>query len=806
MSRRSLREDFHWLRKIITRLESLSGMKQTGTEFSVHGKRVFVSFILIVLRSSKVIMRWSLTYFVLHHLTHLSLSTSMLKLVTATLAAHITWMTVADSMFLYLHKCSVNVTQQTIPTLHQSERLFHAKIGALAYVRTPVLIGASMGFALNVEADTELETRKRALLRSKLDAEKDLALATQKAVAAAAAGPRPFSKSPNKRTADTIIEPPRFRRRYVWSDNNVNLMSPSALYTETAPPFRPPPEQLIKDPMIQTSLQHMKDFIKVETPFNVDKLESLLHDHPNQPFVESVMKGLRDGFWPFDEGEWKEEQQDITDNFAFLPEDLQAIRCFRDKELSANRWSPPLPTSNLLPGMKISPMFVVWQHGKPRVVTDHKSSGLNDGIPKAEGYVKYDDMHPFGQALRDARSSNPHRTLITFKSDVASAFLNLPAHPLWQLRQVVVVDDKLYIVRRLVFGNRASPRCWCAVSGLLCWIATRTFNITGLHVYMDDFFGWDFADNLVPYHGRMRPRRQVQLLSFWDEISCPFEDKKQDHGEVLKIIGFFVDINNGTITLTQESIDDIISKIHDFLNTPDRQPRLSDWQRLGGHLNWVLNVLPWGRPALTELYRKTSGKVRNPKIFINSTIRNDLTWLANTIPRAIGVRFIDNGMWADAEADIVMWTDASLTQAIAFVYKEEGFVYQIQSPPANIKVDIFFLELSGILSAIHHTATNFRSPPRRLLLLTDSLDSVGVLSSLSATEPIHNGVLLAIADVILCSGIDIRVRHIDGKSNIKADMLSRLLFDEFSRRFPTIRVRLFDPPRDLLPARWRQCF
>ena len=118
-------------------------------------------------------------------------------------------------------------------TLRRSEQLFRAKIGVSAYVQTPVLIGASMGLALNVEVDTELENRKCALLRSKLDAEKDLALATQKA----AAGPKLFPKFSNKCTADTIIEPPRFRCRYVWSDNNVNLMSPSALYTETAPPF-----------------------------------------------------------------------------------------------------------------------------------------------------------------------------------------------------------------------------------------------------------------------------------------------------------------------------------------------------------------------------------------------------------------------------------------------------------------------------------------------------------------------------------------------------------------------------------------
>jgi len=216
-------------------------------------------------------------------------------------------------------------------------------------------------------------------------------------------------------------------------------------------------------------------------------------------------------------------------------------------------------------------MFV-WQHDKPRVVTDHSSSGLNNGIPRSEGHVSYNDMHSFGQVLREAGAANPQQTLITFKSDVTSAFLNLPAHPLWQLHQVVRVDDKLYIVHCLVFGNRASPRCWYAVSGLICWIAIQKYNILGLHVYMDDFFGWSLADDLVYFHSCLRPCRQVQLLSLWDDISCPFEDKKQDHGKVLKIIGFFVDINRGTITLSPDTITDIISKIHSFLDTADRQP------------------------------------------------------------------------------------------------------------------------------------------------------------------------------------------------------------------------------------------
>ena len=79
--------------------------------------------------------------------------------------------------------------------------------------------------------------------------------------------------------------------------------------------------------------------------------------------------------------------------------------------------------------MKILSMFVMWQHEKPRVVTDHAASGLNDGIPREEAHVQYDDMHSFSQALYDAIKNNPLHEIVTFKSDIASTFLNLPAHP-----------------------------------------------------------------------------------------------------------------------------------------------------------------------------------------------------------------------------------------------------------------------------------------------------------------------------------------------------------------------------------------
>ncbi|THU84075.1 hypothetical protein K435DRAFT_870667 [Dendrothele bispora CBS 962.96] len=191
--------------------------------------------------------------------------------------------------------------------------------------------------------------------------------------------------------------------------------------------------------------------------------------------------------------------------------------------------------------------------------------------------------------------------IVLFKSDVAKAFLNLPAHPVWQIHQAVIVDGHFHLVRRLVFGIRTSPRCWCSVSGLLCWFGVVKLGIAGLHVYMDDFYGWDFKCNLVFYHGQLRPHHQVQLLVFWESIRCPFEDEKQLDGARLKIIGFWVDAIKGSISLTSKSIQALVSDINTFLSTPNRKPALSIWQHLTGSLNWSLNVLPCTHPGLTEM-------------------------------------------------------------------------------------------------------------------------------------------------------------------------------------------------------------
>ncbi|KAJ3751939.1 hypothetical protein EV360DRAFT_17162, partial [Lentinula raphanica] len=140
-----------------------------------------------------------------------------------------------------------------------------------------------------------------------------------------------------------------------------------------------------------------------------------------------------------------------------------------------------------------------------------------------------------------------------------------------------------------------------------------------------------------------------------------------------------------------------------------------------------------------------------------------------------------------------VWTDAS-KKGLSFTFAGNGFFYEMAADPDAPIVDIFFLELVAILSAVDFI-THLANPPCRLLLYTDSLDSVDAFNSLAVKNPSHNAPLLAVSGIILRSGVDLRVRHIPGKDNIRADLLSRLLIEDFRLHFPSYRVREFDPPR-----------
>ncbi|KAJ7817153.1 hypothetical protein B0H13DRAFT_2379859 [Mycena leptocephala] len=121
---------------------------------------------------------------------------------------------------------------------------------------------------------------------------------------------------------------------------------------------RPPPS-IVSSPPVRSTIDNNPHLFKIVTPIKVDVFESLLHDHPNQPFVKSVCDGLRYGFWP-----WAEfpALYPVTWDEAIYPpkteEDAAFLRKQRDKECLTERFSESFGP-DLLPGMVSMPIHAV---------------------------------------------------------------------------------------------------------------------------------------------------------------------------------------------------------------------------------------------------------------------------------------------------------------------------------------------------------------------------------------------------------------------------------------------------------------
>ncbi|KIN94154.1 hypothetical protein M404DRAFT_63218, partial [Pisolithus tinctorius Marx 270] len=61
---------------------------------------------------------------------------------------------------------------------------------------------------------------------------------------------------------------------------------------------QPPPEEFENTVAVDT-ISSNPHLFQVITPINVDHFEELLHDHPNQNFIQSICCGLCEGFWPY---------------------------------------------------------------------------------------------------------------------------------------------------------------------------------------------------------------------------------------------------------------------------------------------------------------------------------------------------------------------------------------------------------------------------------------------------------------------------------------------------------------------------
>ena len=601
---------------------------------------------------------------------------------------------------------------------------------------------------------------------------------------------------------------PKFARDLIWG-TVVDTVSPAARYSLFADPLPRPPSSELGNVAANKTIHDNPDLFKITCNINIGRFAKLLEDHPNQPFVQSVLVGLREGFWP-----WAEPQDGypVTHDEPQHPPRNDRHHDFmvsqRDKEMKAERFSQPFDT--LLPGMNVVPVHVVPKppEDKLRLVVDHSAGpySLNSMIERQSiAGVQLDGIKSLGDSIRKFRALHPDEflsdnPLTLWKSDVAAAYRQMPMHPLWQIKQVVNINNKFSVDRCNNFGGRASQKIWWSFISLVLWIAVFKRSLEALKCYVDDTFSFSRSGDLEFYekYEAFWPSDQVKLLQLWDEINLPHEEDKQISGSCIPIIGFEVNPNAMTVTMSEAKRSDLIEACRSFTVRGARKT-LREFQRLQGWVNWALNVYPLLRPALCQSYHKIVGKSRpNAQIRVNNTMRAELQWFINHIAKSDGIHMLKSVEWSPYDrmaSTLIAYTDASAVgMGIWLPGEHAGF--QCPLPADGPKNLIFFYEALAVYSAF---CLGAEYNCDRIAVYSDNTNTVDMFSSLHA-KPAYNSILMSFVDFMFNKSIATKVYYVPGKQNIIADHLSRFQNAKALQLAPKLRICSFQPPRDAMGA------
>jgi hypothetical protein len=417
----------------------------------------------------------------------------------------------------------------------------------------------------------------------------------------------------------------------------------SAYSTLTAAPLPSPPKNELQNKDARETIAQNPDLFKVVTPIKADVFEKYVEDHPNQSFVKSVARSLKNGFWPWadtSDPSFPTTYDGSRHGSRITNEDkAKFIRQQCEDEMELERWSQPFG-DKLLPGMHSAPINAVPKStpGKFRLIVDQSRGphALNSTIPKSQVKVQLDNVHDLGNELIAARKKHPNRKLCLFKSDVKSAYRQLPVHPSWQIKQAIPIDGQYHIDRCNTFGNRGGGWNWDSFISSVNWIATEKKGVSGLLGYVDDNFGWEFERNKKYYepYNKYLPTKQARLLELWDELGIPHDEDKQLSGPSLPILGYHVDANAMTVKVPDEKKAKVVELLRS--NAHAGKPyTLNELQSVAGSVSSALSLYPRLRPRLRVLFDEMAAQEGGTtKLKVTKPVARTLSGLADFLEHA----------------------------------------------------------------------------------------------------------------------------------------------------------------------------
>ena len=474
-----------------------------------------------------------------------------------------------------------------------------------------------------------------------------------------------------------------------------------------------------------------------------------------------------------------------------LPDDQQAILDVEMQKFLDNQVIEECDPQT--PGF-YSPCFLREKKPDNETVTDapkkyrviHDLSKLNDFIVKYK--FKMDGVSSVRQGLKQG--------MYFYSIDISSAYNHVLIHPDSRKYLRCWWKGKCYNFRALPFGLSSAP-----------WIFTSIMSISAKYLHKHAVYSFFYLDDICVFNEIIQKLINEQpLVLLFLQFAGWLLNLEKSHLPVAQrgvYIGVDVDLYHGLVFPTARKWQKLQGLLQVFLNPTVFSMQAKQWARLLGLITCLQDLTPLGRvqARVLQFHLNTHWKPRlnlYVRIPVTSSIKRELRWWGDPAHIMCGVP-IQPGPITET-----MTTDASLT-GLGSLWRDQEL--SGQWTPSEASHHINYLEALCVWRSLLHWEKFLHNS--HILLQTDNTT---VVANLNKGSTCHSTVQHKLIQNILTwchqRNILITARHLAGKNNIFADLLSRsqqIVPTEWSMHPSVIQAisLLWETPHvDLFATRW----
>ncbi|XP_053178134.1 uncharacterized protein LOC128361632 [Scomber japonicus] len=512
------------------------------------------------------------------------------------------------------------------------------------------------------------------------------------------------------------------------------------------------------------------------TPINIMALKTALRHHPDPAFVEFLVTGFKEGFYPGISAEPSVSFE--CNNLQSAINDPSSVDRLLSKEIEQGFMigpfsQPPFPT------FRISPLGIATRKysGKQRIIIDlsapHGTSApsVNSLIPSEDYSLHYATIN---HAIALIKLAGKNSWLP--KTDITSAFKVLPIHPDFWRFFGVKWRGAYYFAVRLTFGCKSSPKLFDTSSDALCWILCNNHGIQFLVHLLEDFL-------LISPPSSPPASGIATLTAVFADLGVPLSaEKTEGPSTSLEFLGITLDTNSFQAPLPIEKLKRICLLISNFLMAPSCTKR--QLLSLLGHLNFALRIIPQGRAFISHLLSIASSVPSLlSSVSLNPSCLAELRLWLHLLSNWNGISFFYDDQLTNS-LDIQLFTDAAPSAGFGGFFNGRWFASSWPPEITNnceVASSALFKIYPIVAAAVlwgHEWST------KSILIHSDNLSVVDIINKGRSNSNSIMPFMRRLTWHSVTHQYILRAAHIPGHHNAIADTLSRFLFQKFRNLAP----------------------